>query len=45
MESVGNRTLPARYKFGDDGHVQIYEIDRIIEASIATDSGSWTFNN
>lgn len=45
MESVGNRTLPAKYKFGDVATFKYIKCDRIIEASIATDSGSWTFNN
>lgn len=45
MESVGNRTLPAKYKFGDVATFKYMKCDRIIEASIATDSGSWTFNN
>lgn len=45
MESVGNRTLPAKYKFGDVATFKYMKCDRIIEASIVTDSGSWTFNN
>lgn len=45
MESVGNRTLPATYKFGDVATFKYMKCDRIIEASIVTDSGSWTFNN
>ncbi|WP_336993959.1 hypothetical protein [Lelliottia amnigena] len=45
MESVGNRTLPAKYKFGDVATFKYMKCDRIIEANIATDSGSWTFNN
>ena len=45
MESVGNRILPSKYKFGDVATFKYMKCDRIIEASIATDSGSWTFNN
>ncbi|WP_371340775.1 hypothetical protein [Klebsiella quasipneumoniae] len=45
MESVGNRTLPAKYKFGDVATFKYMKCDRIIEATIVTNSGSWTFNN
>ena len=45
MESAGNRTLPTKYKFGEVATFKYMKCDRIIEASIATDSGSWTFNH
>ncbi|OTA16922.1 hypothetical protein Xvie_01601 [Xenorhabdus vietnamensis] len=45
MESVGNRILPYKYKFGDVATFKYMKCDRILEASIVTDSGSWTFNN
>ncbi|EPN9821807.1 TPA: hypothetical protein R7I62_002243 [Klebsiella pneumoniae] len=45
MESVGNRTLPAKYKFGDVAVFKYMKYERIIEASIVTDTGSWTFNS
>ncbi|EMJ7322102.1 hypothetical protein ACSFU0_001964, partial [Escherichia coli] len=45
MESVGNRTLPAKYKFGDVATFKYMKCDRIIEADIVTDTGSWTFNS
>lgn len=45
MQSAGNRTLPAAYKFGDVATFKYMKCVRIIEANIATDSGSWTFNN
>lgn len=45
MESVGNRTLPAKYKFGDVATFKYMKCGRIIEASIVTDTGSWTFNS
>ncbi len=45
MESVGNRILPAKYKFGDVATFKYMKCDRIIEATIVTNSGSWTFNN
>ena len=45
MESVGNRTLPAKYRFGDVATFKYMKCDRIIEANIVTNSGSWTFNN
>ncbi|MGK0704250.1 hypothetical protein ACSFCW_12310 [Yokenella regensburgei] len=45
MESVGNRTLPARYKFGDVATFKYMKCDHIIEADIVTDTGSWTFNS
>lgn len=45
MESAGNRTLPAKYKFGDVVTFKYMKCDRIIEADIVTDTGSWTFNS
>lgn len=45
MESAGNRTLPAKYKFGEVTTFKYMKCDRIIEANIVTNSGSWTFNN
>lgn len=38
MESVGNRTLPAKYKFGDVATFKYMKCDRIIEADIVTDT-------
>lgn len=45
MESMGNRTLPAKYKFGDVATFKYMKCDRILEATIVANSGIWTFNN